>query len=242
MTLPRILLAHRNPIVLVNLADELRRRRVRAEVLTARTEALLIQTQCFRPANAVLLDMGFSRSQRLLECLAADPARPGVCLCADKSAEQALDKAALPARCRFAAAGAPVGVICDQLQGLLDGGAAHPTPPAARRESARRLLFLAGVSPCTKGGRYLRLALEMIGEDEALLVNLNGRLLPAMALRCGESPVNIERCMRYAVDQLWRRMPPDDRLRLFPHGGGQIGVRQALYALSARLKDGITLL
>ena len=238
---PSILLAHRNSIVLTNLADELKRRRVRADVLTARSEALFLQLQCFHPSRAVLIDLAFAQSERLLECLASDPTHPGVCVCSDAADMRALPEAARRYGCRFALAGTPVGVICDHLVSLLNAETwpAAPISPM-RRENARRLLFLAGAPLCTKGGRYLLMALEMIGEDRRLLDNLTGRLFPAMALRCGETPGNIERCMRYAVDQLWRRMDQDDRQRLLPHAGARPTVRLALSAFSERLDgDGL---
>ena len=232
-----ILLAHRNPIVLSNLADELRRRRVRAKVYMARNEAHLVQTQWFSPSRVVLLDLAFAQSERFLKCLSADPINPSIYVCSDSEDDAALPEAVRQGACRYAAGKTPVGVICDQLEKMLaawNGGDPSPAP-CRRRESARELLLLAGVSPRTKGGRYIRLALDMAVADSSLLYNLNGRLFPAMALQAGDTPENIERCMRYAVHQIWRHMEPDDRLR-FLSCDGRPTVRQFLSAFVERLE------
>ena len=231
-----ILLAHKNPIVLTNLADELKRRRVRAEVRMAWDEVGILHMQWFHPSRVVLLDLAFAQSERLLQCMSADPTCPCVYVCSDSTDEGALPEAVRQGACRYAVGKTPVGVICDHLENMLMGGTPGQTPASRcdRRESARRLLLLAGVSPRTKGGRCIRMALEMAGGDRGLLNNLNGRLFPAMALQVNDAPNNIERCMRYAVDQIWRGMPPEDWLRLMP-GGGRPTVKQFLGALLDRL-------
>jgi len=230
-----ILLAHRNSILLGNLVDELKRRQVRAEILVASSEALLIHTQCFHPARVVFVDAGFSHIDRIIQCLSADPLRPGLCVCCD--AGQTPGAFARTDRCRCALDGEPVGVICDRLESMLAEGRPPETVAVAcarRHEDIQRLLFLAGISPRTKGSRYLRLALEMIAEDSRLLENLEGRLYPALALRCGDTPANVERSMRYAVRILWPRMDPDVRLRLLPRCGERPGIKQLLAAFAER--------
>ena len=109
---------------------------------------------------------------------------------------------------------------------------------ARRRENAQRLLFLSGVMPVTKGSRYLRAALVMASENPALLCNLEGRLYPAVALRCGGTPAGVERCLRYAVQQIWPRMEPEERLRLLPRCGNRPGVKLFLSAMAERMNDG----
>ena len=236
----RILLAHRSSIVLVNLTEELRRRRVMAEIEAVQTGALLIQRQCFLPAGVILVDLAFANAERILECLSGDPSRPRIYACSD-----APDRASLPP-CAHRIAdgcglnGTPVGAICDALISLLQQDA-PPELRAARRarrhEDLQRLLFLAGVSPHLKGGRYLREAPDMAGDDPRLLDNMDGRLYPALALRRGDSPANVERSMRYAVCQVWRRMEPVERLRLLPRCSEPPGNKQFLAALNSRLNE-----
>ena len=239
MSASRILLAHKNPIVLTNLADELKRRRVKADVLLAQNEKQMMHTQCFSPSRVVLVDLSFPHIERILQCVCSDPLQPRVCACSDENSARALPETVRSGLCRCAFRNTPVGVICDQLEEMLS----DITPPAERAaaqsrryEDARRLLFLAGASPNLKGCRYLRIALEMAGEDARLLDNLEGRLYPAIALRCGDKAANVERSMRYAMNLIWRRMDSDSRMNLFqcaaPPGG-----KRFLGMLLERLED-----
>ena len=232
-----VLLAHRNPIVLKNLAEEMRRRRGRAEICAVGSEAELMRAQCLRPARVVLVDLEFAQSERVLQCLAADPAGPRLYVCSDAEDEGALPPAAREGGWPVGLRGTPVGVICDQLENLLAADAVRAGTGKRRMESAQRLLFLAGVLPLTRGYRCLRLALAMVGECPALLDSLAGRLYPALALRCGGTPAGVERCMRYAVHQIWQRLDQDERLRLLPRCGQCPGVKQFLSELNERLDD-----
>ena len=236
----RILLAHRSAIVLGNLTEELKRRRVMAEIETVQNGVLLIQRQCFLPASLVLVDLTFSNVDRILECLSSDPARPRIYACSDAPSRETLSPCAARLADGCGLRGTPVGAICDALIALLETSA-PPELRAARRarrhEATQRLLFLAGVSPHLKGGRYLREALAMAGEDPFLLDNMEGRLYPALALRSGDSPANVERSMRYAVCQVWRHMDSAERLRLLPRCAGTPGNKQFLLALNGRLSE-----
>ena len=240
MNEPRILLAHASAAVLLNLSDELRRRRARAEVSGVQTGALLIQRQCFRPAGVILVDLAFPEIERIWAWLRHDPMGPRLYACSDADSE-----AALPGFVRESAdgcglRGTPVGAMADELMGLLESGLAPEQRAVARvrqRETLQRLLFQAGVSPHLKGGRCLRLALEMIADDPRLLDSLEGRLYPALALRCGGTADNVERSMRYAAAQLWQRMEPAERLRLLPRCHAAPGCKRLLTALADRLSE-----
>ena len=238
MDKPRILLAHRNGQLLLNLTEELRRRRVAAEIEAVQSGALLIQRQCFLPAGVILVDLAFANAERILECLSGDPSRPRIYACSDAPSREALPTCAARIADGCGLRGTPVGAICDALAALLES-AAPPEVRAARRarrrEDLQRLLFLAGVSPHLKGGRYLREAMEMASDDPRLLDNMDGRLYPALALRFGDAPANVERSMRYAVCQIWRRMEP--ALRPLPHCPSPPGNKQFLSALNDRLNE-----
>ena len=239
MNTSKILLAHKNPIVLKNLADELKRRRVRADILLTQDEMEMVHMQFLYPARVVLVDLDFPHVERILQCVDADPLQPIVCVCSDEGSGRDMPRTAQFAACRHAFKNAPVGVICDQLEDMLAESISPAERAAARSrrcEDARRLLFLVGASPNLKGCRYLRLALEMAGEDARLLENLEGRLYPAIALRCGDKVSNVERSMRYAMNSIWRRMEPESRMDLFqcsnPPGG-----KRFLGALYRRVED-----
>ncbi len=136
---------------------------------------------------------------------------------------------------------APLMAICDALQAALEKGAPPTGSPRRirRREALHRLLFLAGISPRLKGGRYLRAALEMAADDPRLLSNLDGRLYPCLAEQFGDTPANVERSMRYAIAQLWQRMEADERLRLLPRCAAPPGNKAFLAALSERLEEAV---
>ena len=236
----RILLAHRSAIVLVNLTEELRRRRVRAEIDAVQSGALLIQRQCFLPAGVVLVDLAFDGAERILQCLWSDPSHPRVYACSEARSPEALPPWAQKSADGCGLGGTPVGAICDALLLLLESGATpeiRAANRARRHEDLQRLLFLAGVSPHLKGGRYLREALEMAADDPRLLDNMDGRLYPALALRLGDSPANVERSMRYAVCRLWERMDPGERQRLLPRCPVPPGNKRFLAALDRRLRE-----
>ena len=236
-----MLLAHRNPIVVANLADEMRRRRAAARIRVAQDGEALMCAQCFHPARVVLVDAGFSQIDRILQCLCSDPAHPWLYICADGNDERALPEAVRQSGWPVGLKSTPVGATCDELERMLRAdaapGACEPIR-ARRRENAQRLLFLSGVMPVTKGSRYLRAALVMASENPALLCNLEGRLYPAVALRCGGTPAGVERCLRYAVQQIWPRMEPEERLRLLPRCGNRPGVKLFLSAMAERMNDG----
>ena len=134
---------------------------------------------------------------------------------------------------------APLTAICDALQAALEKGAPPTGSPRRirRREALHRLLFLAGISPRLKGGRYLRAALDMAADDPRLLSNLDGRLYPCLAGQFGDTPANVERSMRYAAAQLWQRMEPAERLRLLPRCHAAPGCKRLLTALADRLSE-----
>lgn len=89
---------------------------------------------------------------------------------------------------------------------------------AIRAEMGRLIddtILKSGVMPHLQGYLYLRDALNAVAEDRSLLRGVTKVLYPELARRYGTDAVNVERCIRSALDIAWRRGDREKREQHF---------------------------
>lgn len=67
------------------------------------------------------------------------------------------------------------------------------------------LLLKIGIPAHIKGFRILRRAILMTIEDSRVIESITNILYPDLADEFHSTPANIERAMRYAIEQAWQR-------------------------------------
>lgn len=63
------------------------------------------------------------------------------------------------------------------------------------------LLKKLGVNPAIKGWTYLNEAIQMSVDDPTVMEQVTKRMYPAIAKKCGTTPMRVERAIRHAVEQ-----------------------------------------
>ncbi len=68
-----------------------------------------------------------------------------------------------------------------------------------------RYLRKIGVNSCIKGYIYLKHAIIMATKDETITERITKELYPAVAKKTGSSVAGVERAIRHAVQNAWKR-------------------------------------
>ncbi|MCD7855290.1 MAG: sporulation transcription factor Spo0A [Clostridiales bacterium] len=75
----------------------------------------------------------------------------------------------------------------------------------AGTKSVTTLLRDIGITPNLKGFRYLRLAISMVVENEAVIETVTKVIYPGIAKEFKTTPVRAERAIRHAIETAWER-------------------------------------
>ncbi|MCD8238322.1 MAG: sporulation transcription factor Spo0A [Clostridiales bacterium] len=78
-------------------------------------------------------------------------------------------------------------------------------PAEVGTKSVTTLLRDIGITPNLKGFRYLRLAISMVVENEAVIETVTKVIYPGIAKEFKTTPVRAERAIRHAIETAWER-------------------------------------
>lgn len=82
-------------------------------------------------------------------------------------------------------------------------------------KSITRLLHDVGITPNLKGFRYLRQAVTMVIENEAVIETVTKVIYPGIAKEFKTTPVRAERAIRHAIETSWERDGGETIRRVF---------------------------
>ncbi|MCD8090868.1 MAG: sporulation transcription factor Spo0A [Clostridiales bacterium] len=81
----------------------------------------------------------------------------------------------------------------------------HIGNTADKKKYITKLLHDIGITPNLKGFRYLRSAITMVMEDEAIIEAVTKVIYPEIAKEYKTTPVRAERAIRHAIETSWER-------------------------------------
>ncbi len=81
----------------------------------------------------------------------------------------------------------------------------HIGASADKKKYITKLLHDIGITPNLKGFRYLRSAITMVMEDEAIIEAVTKVIYPEIAKEYKTTPVRAERAIRHAIETSWER-------------------------------------
>lgn len=226
----RILLSLRNADVLKRLAEEIRSRRIPCEVGAFRSAIGLMRARSFDHADAVIADWSILDVSALAESLSHGFMRGRLILCGETPGEWAA-QLLLDSGARLCPDAEDVGQICDELEDLLNTGVMK-----AQQDDIEMLLTAISVPLTLKGGQYLEAALKIALESPELIRNVKQGLYPVIAEQCGDSVQNVERSIRYTIEQSWKQMNSRQRTRLLPQCSHRPGNKMFLAQMLRRLE------
>lgn len=226
----RILLSLKNADVLKRLAEEIKSRRIPCEVGAFRSALGLMRVRSFDHADAVIADWSILEAGALTESLSHGFMRGRLLLCGEAPDEWAA-QALLGSGARVCPEAEDVERICDELEDMLDDGIMK-----AQQDDIEMLLSAIAVPLTLKGGQYLEAALKIALESPELIRNVKQGLYPAIAEKCGDSVQNVERSIRYTIEQSWKQMNSRQRTRLLPQCSHRPGNKMFLAQMLRRLE------
>lgn len=94
-------------------------------------------------------------------------------------------------------------------------GVAHTSGAADTKRMITKLLHDIGITPNLKGFRYLRSAVTMVLEDEAVIEAVTKIIYPEIAKEYKTTPVRAERAIRHAIETAWERDNGENIKRVF---------------------------
>lgn len=226
----RILLLMRNTDVLKRLAEEIRNRRLPCEIGAFRSAVGLMRVRSFDHADAVVADWSILDVSALAESLAHGFMRGRLMICGEAPDERGA-QLLLGSGARMCPDAEDVMHICDELEDLLDDSVMK-----GQQNDIEMLLAAISVPLTLKGGQYLETALKIALESPELIRNVKQGLYPAIAEQCGDSVQNVERSIRYTIEQSWKQMNSRQRTRLLPQCSHRPGNKMFLAQMLRRLE------
>ncbi len=88
-------------------------------------------------------------------------------------------------------------------------------PAEVGTKSVTTLLRDIGITPNLKGFRYLRLAISMVVENEAVIETVTKVIYPGIAKEFKTTPVRAERAIRHAIETAWERDSGETMKKIF---------------------------
>ncbi|MCD8214809.1 MAG: sporulation transcription factor Spo0A [Clostridiales bacterium] len=81
----------------------------------------------------------------------------------------------------------------------------HIVNTTDKKKQITSLLHDIGITPNLKGFRYLRSAITMVIEDEAIIEAVTKVIYPEIAREYKTTPIRAERAIRHAIETSWKR-------------------------------------